>query len=93
VLETTYTASLAGGTGGVSDAAGNPLRSTQSWSFTTRKSPPPILIVTSDANPFSDYTRQLFKAEGVDSFDTLDVSQLSASRSPASTSSCSATWR
>jgi hypothetical protein len=79
VLETTYTASLAGGTGGVSDAAGNPLRSTQSWSFTTRKSPPPILIVTSDANPFSDYTRQLFKAEGVDSFDTLDVSQLSAS--------------
>jgi hypothetical protein len=79
VLETKYTATLAGGTAGVSDAAGNPLRSTQSWSFTTRKSPPPILIVTSDANPFADYTRQLFKAEGVDAFDTLDVTQLSAS--------------
>ena len=36
---TQYTAKLKGGTGGVSDVAGNPLASDYSWSFTTSAQP------------------------------------------------------
>ncbi len=74
----TYSASLAGGAGGISDLAGNPLRSTNTWSFTTLPLPQPILVVGSSANPFSTYARELLEAEGLDEFETLDASQLSA---------------
>ncbi len=75
---THYTVSLSGGTGGVADLAGNPLRSTVSWTFSTMPAPQPILVVGSSANPFSSYSRELLQAEGLDEYETLDVSQLSA---------------
>ncbi len=74
----TYTASLTGGSGGVTDLAGNPLRSTVSWSLLDAPAPQPILVVGSSANPFSMYPRELLQAEGLDEYETLDVSQLSA---------------
>ena len=43
----TYTATVKGGTGGVTDVAGNPLAANVSWSFTTEASPPELLVVTS----------------------------------------------
>jgi hypothetical protein len=52
---TQYTASIRGGAGGVSDAAGNPLPADVSWSFTTQADPsppdtsPPAVTATSPA--------------------------------------------
>jgi acid phosphatase type 7 len=37
----TYTATIKGGTSGVKDLAGNPLRADKNWSFTTAAAPPP----------------------------------------------------
>ena len=73
---TTYTATIKGGSGGVTDYAGNPLSSDVNWSFTTEVSPPPLLVVTSSANPFARYTSEILRAEGLDAFTTLDASLL-----------------
>ena len=43
----TYTATVKGGSGGVTDVAGNALAADVSWSFTTEASPPQVLVVTS----------------------------------------------
>ena len=45
---TTYTATVKGGTSGVKDLAGNPLASDKSWSFTTAASAPSNLAAPSD---------------------------------------------
>jgi phosphodiesterase/alkaline phosphatase D-like protein len=39
----------------------------------------PILIVGSDANPFSIYHSEILRAEGVNAFDTADISAVTAS--------------
>ncbi len=41
---TTYTATILGGTGGVTDVAGNPLAATLSWAFTTAQQAPAQLV-------------------------------------------------
>jgi len=76
--ETTYTALIEGDVGGAADASGNPLRVDFSWSFTTRAVPPPVLVLSSAANPFGAYAAEILEAEGMDAFDRLDVSQMSA---------------
>ena len=80
--ETTYTASVSG----AADPSGN-VMSPVSWSFTTSSPPPPppedgpggpVLLVTSSADPFTKYYAEILRAEGINAFDTVDISSLSA---------------
>jgi hypothetical protein len=80
---TTYTATISG----VRDIAGN-LMATASWTFTTAAaSPPPppptgpggpILLVTNGANPFSGYTAEIMRAEGLNEYSVADISTVTA---------------
>ncbi len=78
-----YTATL---TSGIKDLSGNAL-SGGSWSFDTaaaQASPTqgtggPILVVTSSSDPFSQYYFEILRAEGLNEFGTLDISQVTAS--------------
>lgn len=84
---TVYTARLRGGSGGIADGAGNTLASDYTWSFTTSAAPPPppnegpggpILVVGSTANPFSRYTAEILRTEGLNAFTATDISQVTA---------------
>ena len=48
----TYTVTVEGGAGGVTDVAGNTLAADVSWSYTTEAAPPELLVVTSTTQPF-----------------------------------------
>ena len=82
---TTYTATVKGGAGGVTDAANpaNPLAADETWSFTTADPPPPppdegpggpILVVSAAANPFSRYYAEILRNEGLNAFNAVDLS-------------------
>ncbi|MGI0524054.1 Ig-like domain-containing protein [Rhizobium giardinii] len=76
--DTRYTVSLAAGAG---DRLGNRLTTGQSWSFTTRRDLErgfggPILIIDSGALPFSKYYSEILRAEGIGSFESVDVSHV-----------------
>jgi hypothetical protein len=84
---TVYTVTVKGGPGGVTDVAGNPLPADVSWTFTTQAAPPPppeegpggpILVIANAANPFTRYYAEILRAEGVNAFRVLDVTQLDA---------------
>jgi len=83
---TTYTARAKGGIQGVKDAAGNPMASDYVWSFTTATLLPPpnhgpggpILVVTSTANPFSEYYAEILRTEGFNAFSVSNISQVTA---------------
>ena len=83
-LSATYTARVVGGASGATDAAGNPLGSDSSWSFSTQGPPPnegpggPILVLSSAANPFSRYYAEILRAEGLNEFTATDISNLTA---------------
>ncbi len=79
VYGATYTLTAKGGTTGprVTDIAGNALAANFTASFTTEASAAPILLVTSSANRFSSWTAEILRAEGLNEFSTLDVSQIS----------------
>jgi hypothetical protein len=79
---TTYTATVSG----AKDQAGNAMAPV-TWSFTTAAPAPPpptqgpggpIGIVTSSANPYSEYLAEIMRAEGFNEFSTIDVGSLSA---------------
>lgn len=77
---TTYTATIAPG---ARDKAGNTLATGHSWSFTTRGDLAhgfggPVLIVTSGALPFSTYYSEILRAEGIGSFESVDISHVTA---------------
>ncbi|HSC90581.1 MAG TPA: LamG-like jellyroll fold domain-containing protein [Gaiellaceae bacterium] len=76
VYGTTYTAVVHGGTSGsrAKDMSGNALAADKTWTFSTEAAPPPILVLGSTANPFSTYTAELLRAEGMNDFAMLDVS-------------------
>lgn len=85
--ETTYTARVVGGAGGVQDPAGNLLLADFTWSFTTGAAPPPpptegpggpILAIGWSGNPFSRYYAEILRAEGLNAFTAMDISQVSA---------------
>lgn len=65
------------------DKAGNTMEVGQSWSFTTRRDLEdgfggPILIVRSHALPFSKYYSEILRAEGIGSFESKDLSEVTA---------------
>jgi uncharacterized protein DUF4082/concanavalin A-like lectin/glucanase superfamily protein/galactose oxidase-like protein/Big-like domain-containing protein/purple acid phosphatase-like protein len=76
--QTTYTATLKGGTGGVTDAAGNALTADKTWSFTVTGQPPtegpggPILVLTDPSDPFGTYYAEILRSEGLNSFAVSD---------------------
>jgi hypothetical protein len=81
----TYTVILTGGTGGIQDLAGNLLATSYTWSFTTADEPPPpptegpggpILVISSATNPFSRYPVEILRAEGLNEFFAMDVTQV-----------------
>ncbi len=78
---TQYTATLEGGSSGprVTDMAGNALAADHTRSFTTEPTPPPILVVDSQANPRSTYVTEIMEAEGLNAFSTNDISLVDAS--------------
>ena len=63
----------------VKDVAGNALAADTTWTFTTQTSASPILLLTSSSRPFSSYAAEILKAEGLNSYTTLDISRLSIS--------------
>ena len=84
---TTYTATVRGGPGGVTDDASpaNALAADSSWSFTTAAPPPPppdegpggpILVISNAANPFSRYFAEILRAEGLNEFTATDISNV-----------------
>ena len=84
---TTYTATVKGGPGGVTDDASpaNALASDSTWSFTTAAPPPPppdegpggpILVISNAANPFSRYFAEILRAEGLNEFTATDISNV-----------------
>jgi hypothetical protein len=80
---TTYTATVVGGSSGVKDTTGSALPSNYSWSFSVTPSPSsgpggPILIVTTTANPFSTYYAEILRAEGLNEFATMDLSAVTS---------------
>jgi hypothetical protein len=75
----TYTLTVKGGAGGVTDFAGNPLAADVTWSFTTETSPPQVLVVQSAANKFGGYLGEILRTEGVNAFTSIDVSLISPS--------------
>lgn len=80
----TYTATVAGGPGGVRDLAGQPLADDVAWTFATVAPPAdegpggPILILTSAGSPFSRYYVEILAAEGLNSYRAVDVTKLTA---------------
>ena len=72
----TYTVTVKGGTGGVTDYFGNPLAADVSWSFTTEAAPPQVLVVTAASNPFASYLGEILRNEGLNAFTTIDVSYI-----------------
>ena len=81
-FSTTYTATVKGGAGGVTDIAGNPLAADFTWSFSTQAVPPPppnegpggpILVIGYSGNPFSRYYAEILRAEGLNAFEVIDI--------------------
>ena len=84
-LSTTYTVTIKGGAGGVTDLAGNPLAGDETWSFTTVAPPPPppdegpggpILVISNSANAFSRYYTEILRAEGLNEFTATDITNV-----------------
>ncbi len=73
----TYTVTVKGGSGGVSDFAGNALASDVSWSYTTEASPPRVLVVDSTANRFGSYLGEILRNEGLNAYTTIDATFIS----------------
>jgi cysteine-rich repeat protein len=78
-----YRALLRGGASGVRDLAGNPFAADLEWTFTTGvplgEGPGgPLLVIAADANPFGRYLAEILRAEGLNSFDAIDLSELDA---------------
>jgi hypothetical protein len=82
-----YTFSIKSGALGVKDLAGNEMGADSVISFSTVDPPPgnpgdgpggPILVIHSASNPFSRYTAEILRAEGLNEFNVLDISAVDA---------------
>ncbi|MDW9807001.1 hypothetical protein GOA91_29745 [Sinorhizobium meliloti] len=64
------------------DKAGKAVTLSRRWSFTTRRDlghgfGGPILIITSKSRPFTKYYSEILRAEGIGSFESIELSQIS----------------
>jgi len=84
---TTYRATVKGGSSGVKDLAGNAMTGDVTWTFSTAAPPPPpmnqgsggpILVVTSQSNPFGNYYAEILRAEGLNAFDVADIGSVTS---------------
>ncbi|MCF2447194.1 DUF4082 domain-containing protein [Dyadobacter sp. CY345] len=88
---TTYTIEIIGGNADprIKDITGNALAANYSATFTTRAAPVmlpspndgpggPILVISSTTNPFSRYTVEILRAEGLNEFAAKDISEIGA---------------
>lgn len=82
---TSFTATVKGGTGGVTDVAGNALAVDYSFSFTSASAPSgppnvgpggPILVISSPANPFGLYAAEILRAQGMNEFAVTDITSV-----------------
>jgi large repetitive protein len=73
----TYTVTLKGGnsTPYITDAAGTPLASDYTWSFTTAPLLP-ILVITGPGNKFTQYYQEILRTEGFNNFNSIDIPQV-----------------
>ena len=75
---TTYTATVKSGASGITDAAGNPLSTDRTWSFTTATQSPaegpggPILLMGAGTDRFASYYAEILRGEGLNEFSTAD---------------------
>jgi large repetitive protein len=83
----TYTATVRGGASGITDIAGNAMASDHTWTFTIGAAPPPppdqgpggpILVIGSASNAFSRYYAEILRAEGLNAFAVMELSQVTA---------------
>jgi Domain of unknown function (DUF4082)/Bacterial Ig-like domain/Bacterial Ig domain/Secretion system C-terminal sorting domain len=74
-------------TTGIKDLSGNAMASNYNWSFTTAPVPAippddgsggPILIISSNLNPFSRYLVEILRAQGYTAFKAVDISEVEA---------------
>lgn len=84
---TEYSIRIKGGSSGIKDLAGNNLNGDVTSSFTSATPPPPppndgpggpILVVSAASNPFSRYTVEILRAEGLNEFLAMDISQVNS---------------
>jgi hypothetical protein len=74
----TYLVRIKGGTGGVTDAVGNPLTVDRTWTFTTEAQSPgvgpggPIAVITDPGDPFGRYYAEILRGEGLNEFSVDD---------------------
>lgn len=76
----TYTVTLKGGVAAphIADSTGAPLPADYSWSFSTGGAGGPggpILVITSAANKFTQYYPEILRAEGFNSYSSIDIAQ------------------
>ncbi len=87
---TLYTVSVKGGLTDprIKDIAGNSLAANYNWTFTTKAAPAPppaegpggpILVLSTATNPFSRYTVEILRAEGLNEFYAMDITGTNAS--------------
>ncbi|RYD79411.1 MAG: DUF4082 domain-containing protein, partial [Verrucomicrobiaceae bacterium] len=84
-VSSSYTVTVRGGASGVADSAGNRLAADFSWTFATATYGAlaggpggPVLVITDESNPFSQYYAEILLAEGLNHFSLKDIHEVSA---------------
>jgi hypothetical protein len=65
----------------ITDATGTPLAYDYTWSFVATRFLPalPILVITTTGNNFTQYYQEILRAEGFNSFNAMDITQINSS--------------
>jgi len=78
-----YTVTIKGGASAphITDATGTPLAYDYTWSFLVTRFGPalPILVITTTGNDFTQHYQEILRAEGFNSFNAMDVTQVTSS--------------
>jgi len=78
-----YTVTIKGGASAphITDATGTPLAYDYTWSFLVTRFGPalPILVITATGNNFTQYYQEILRAEGFNSFNAIDTTQITSS--------------